>query len=237
MKILFFDTETTGLPTVNINDKILFEELYHYPYIVQLSYIIFDTNTKKIEHISNSIIKMNSFTIISDESIAIHKITNEMSQTYGIPIHDALKIMSEDIKIYNVEELIAHNIKFDINMLYVEIMRIQTIVNYQWKTYFIEFYNKLNNLNKYCTMLKTIEFCNIKSINKSGKEFIKYPKLSELHSKIFGTIPNNLHNSLIDVLVCMRCYYYIIHNIDLLDVLTIKNNTIEVLTLFQTTFM
>ena len=45
MKLIIFDTETTGLPkTKNIN----IDYLYLWPYIVQFSYIIYDTEINKI---------------------------------------------------------------------------------------------------------------------------------------------------------------------------------------------
>ena len=43
---------------------------------------------------------------------------------------------------------------------------------------------------------------------------IKYPKLMELHKHLFNTIPDGLHNSMVDVLVCLRCYGKIKHNVD-----------------------
>ena len=45
MKVLIFDTETTGLPqTRNINQ----ETLHQWPHIVQFSYVIFDTELNDI---------------------------------------------------------------------------------------------------------------------------------------------------------------------------------------------
>ena len=34
----------------------------------------------------------------------------------------------------------------------------------------------------------------------------KYPRLSELHNVLFGAVPENLHNAMVDVLVCLRCF-------------------------------
>lgn len=34
----------------------------------------------------------------------------------------------------------------------------------------------------------------------------KYPRLGELHQVLFGSVPENLHNSMMDVLVCLRCF-------------------------------
>ena len=45
--------------------------------------------------------------------------------------------------------------------------------------------------------------------------YLKYPKLSELHAKLFTEDVKGLHNSLIDVFVCLRCYYYLEYKVDL----------------------
>jgi hypothetical protein len=64
-------------------------------------------------------------------------------------------------------------------------------------------------------MQESIVFCGIKANDKSGKEYNKFPKLLELHQKLFESIPNNLHNSFNDILVTLRCYIKLKHNIDL----------------------
>jgi hypothetical protein len=43
-------------------------------------------------------------------------------------------------------------------------------------------------------------------VSKYGKEYTKFPKLSELHEKLFATKPQNLHNSLVDILITLRCF-------------------------------
>ena len=45
--------------------------------------------------------------------------------------------------------------------------------------------------------------------------------LVELHEKLFEETPKNLHNSLIDILVCFRCYYKMYNG---KDILTIDQN-------------
>ena len=37
------------------------------------------------------------------------------------------------------------------------------------------------------------------------------------YEKLFNEVPNNLHNSLNDVLVCFRCYYKMRYNLDILQ--------------------
>ena len=50
---------------------------------------------------------------------------------------------------------------------------------------------------------------------RDGEEFVRYPKLIELHEKLFKSVPTNLHNSFIDVIVCLRCFYKMTHKKDL----------------------
>ena len=88
MKIAVFDTETTGLPkTKTINEP----SLHLWPYIVQFSYIIYDTELKKITKTVDLVIKIPENIDISDEVSDIHGITNFISQTSQYKIEDALK--------------------------------------------------------------------------------------------------------------------------------------------------
>lgn len=38
------------------------------------------------------------------------------------------------------------------------------------------------------------------------KKYKKFPKLSELHEHLFGYVPEDLHNALVDTMVCLRCF-------------------------------
>ena len=72
MKILVFDTETTGLPERSASIK----ETDKWPYIIQISYIFYDlSNTKTV--IKDDYIKINSNIEIPRESLKKHKISKE----------------------------------------------------------------------------------------------------------------------------------------------------------------
>ena len=225
MKLIIFDTETTGLPKSKIIDTI---SLKLWPYIVQFSYIMYDTELNTILKIKDSIIKIPDTIIITKENSDIHGITNEISKEKGQDINLVIFEFIEDCN--NSDLLIAHNMEFDINVLKVEILRQQLVnklfidnKNINNKNIDNNYLVNLSIIKKYCTMQTTIQLCNIKKINKNGKEFIKFPKLSELHEKLFNTIPKNLHNSLNDVIVCLRCYYFLNNKVDLLEI----NNKIK----------
>jgi DNA polymerase III epsilon subunit-like protein len=204
MKVLIFDTETTGLPQSKIISQ---DTLDKWPHIVQYSFIIFDTSLNTIVEIKDYIIRLQDGLLIPSESTAIHGITNEISEKDGVSIEVALKDFFDTLK--EVDLLVGHNIGFDINMIYIELLRIIYFKDYHpnlISSYKFDLHFLTNYKNIYCTMQESVDLCNIKAVTKFGKEYTKFPKLSELHETLFQTTPKNLHNSLIDILITLRCY-------------------------------
>ena len=69
---------------------------------------------------------------------------------------------------------------------------------------------------KYCTMKNGRGICNILKLSNDGKEYyLKWPKLIELYEKLFGESIENLHDSLVDTVACLRCYLKMSENIEL----------------------
>jgi DNA polymerase III epsilon subunit-like protein len=214
MRFLVFDTETSGLPKTKIISP---DTLKLWPNIVQFSYVIYDLSLNDIIKTKNYIIKIPK-DISLEESSKIHGITNEISETQGIELIKAFDEFFDDLK--EVNNLVGHNIEFDINMIKVELMRIinERLVNQEKVNVCKHYLYYLTNYKNICCTLKdTVELCNIQLINKQGKPYLKFPKLSELHEKLFNKTPTNLHNSFIDILVTLRCLIKIKHNFDLND--------------------
>ena len=214
MIILVFDTETTGLPETRIINP---ETLNLWPYIVQFSYVIYDTELNSIVDLRDYIIKLPSYVKISEESINLHGITKENSNKLGSDIIDILKEFFYYLK--TCDKLVGHNISFDINMLKVELLRLIYADIFD-KPNEIKYYKKClyyitNYKNICCTLKDSIELCNIEATNRFGKKYLKYPKLFELNEKLFDNEAKNLHNSLVDILVTLRCFMKIKYNIDL----------------------
>ena len=67
-------------------------------------------------------------------------------------------------------------------------------------------------------MQESVELCNIKALTKTGKEYVKFPSLSELHKHLFNVVPKKLHNSLNDVLICLRCFYKMHFDVDIVAI-------------------
>jgi len=215
MRVLVFDTETTGLPKSKIMNP---DTLNLWPHIVQFSYVIYDTALNDIVESKDAIVKVKDGITIPEDSIKIHGITNESSQKNGINIEFILNEFFYHLR--NVDLLVGHNISFDINMIKVELLRFIYEAKYnisenEAKAYKFNLHFLTNYKNIYCTLNESINLCNIKAIDKFGKEYTKFPKLLELHQKLFESTPNNLHNSFNDILVTLRCFMKLKHDIDL----------------------
>ena len=216
MNILIVDTETTGLSKA----KMITEKTLHlWPNIVQFSYVIYNKETNTLLKTVDHIVKVPDSIVISEENSNIHGITDIISKTSGIDIQYVLTEFMEDYN--NADIVVAHNMEFDFNIIKVEFMR-QIYKDNQSSSEKDEIIQKLNCLKTSkklcCTMQESLEICNIKALTKDGKEYVKFPSLTELHKYLFNVVPKKLHNSLNDVLICLRCFYKMHFDVDILDI-------------------
>ena len=204
MLVLCFDTETTGLPEGR-NTSIY--ELEKWPHIVQLSFMVYDTEQKKIVQEYDQIIRIGEHVELTPKSVEIHGITREMIETRGIPIGDALYAFK--CALQNTECSIGHNLSFDKRLLIVESIRNKGFDSNDNSIVQLRFGKE------FCTMLNSVDVCKIKMLRKNESVYYKYPTLLELHEHLFQIKPRNAHNSKVDVLICLRCYCKLAFNYDI----------------------
>jgi DNA polymerase III epsilon subunit-like protein len=177
--ILFFDTETTGLPPKRTE----FQANYHrWPRLVQLAYLVFDVNGKRLAS-GNHIIRPEGFIIPPDAS-RIHGITQRMAEKDGEPLNTVLRNFLSYAETARI--LVAHNMEFDLHVIRAELLRRKIHSDFHLRP-------------QICTMKTTTDFCNL--YRK------KWPKLTELHYRLFGTDFKNAHNALSDVEAAARCFF------------------------------
>lgn len=213
MNILIFDVETTGLlPKTSADPPV---------YITQLSFALYDAMSRRLLKTYNAYINIPEHVEISEKITQLTGINREKLLSEGIDIIDVLERFYDAY--CRADIVVAHNLDFDSKVMEIEANR-----NYErlknkneemaphivWM--FDSIYIKLTNIEMKCTMKMSKELCNIERVNSRGT-YIKFPTLCELYEKLFHTKPENLHNSMIDVLVCLRCYVKLAHNIDISD--------------------
>ena len=212
MKILVFDTETTGLPQKDPsgNEPSIYD-FQKWPHIIQISYIFYDlSNNDTI--IKNDYIKINNNINIPPQSYEKHKLTHEILNTKGINIIPALKEFNQFVK--KSDLIVGHNISFDKRLVIVENLRNKLKPN------FTTFKGKeIIKKNEFCTMRKTTKHCNIIKYSKKNKPYCKTPSLSELYLNLFpeSKLPQELHNSLVDILITFKCYIKFNFNLNITD--------------------
>ena len=177
MKLLIFDTETTGLPLKKLSAE---KESGNWPHIVSISWVILDSDSNEILSQQNFVIKPLGWHV-PVESTAIHGISHELAEKIG-------KDLSHVISIFLAEEydlLVAHNIDFDMNVLI-------NAIKWDLELSLPIFPQQI------CTMKLSKNICKL-----PGNFGFKYPKLKELYFHAFHQYPfeAKLHNSMYDVLI------------------------------------
>jgi DNA polymerase-3 subunit epsilon len=179
---LFFDTETTGIPK---NRKAPVSDSRNWPRLVQLAWLMTDERGAEFKS-AEYIIKPQGFSIPKEAS-RIHGITDDLANQRGVDLEAVLAEIIADLAQALV--LIAHNMEFDEKIVGAEFFR-------------LGHRNHLAEKNKRCTMKAATDLCQI-----PGPYGYKWPRLDELHKKLFRDDFDNRHNALADVRACARCYF------------------------------
>ncbi len=179
---LFFDTETTGLPR---NWRAPVTDLNNWPRMIQIAWILCDDEGSRIEA-DDFIIKPENFEIPIDAS-RVHGISTEMAINEGEELETVLIMFNNLVE--QADFIVAHNISFDEKILGAELLR---------KGIRSDFGGK----RKLCTMQASTDYCQL-----PGPYGYKWPKLSELHIKLFGENFDEAHDASVDINATEKCFW------------------------------
>ncbi len=179
---LFFDTETTGVPK---NYKAPVTDIANWPRMVQIAWLLYNDQQQAVAR-QEYIIRPEGFTI-PEEAAKIHGISTQKALEEGV----SLQMVLEEFKDYISESkaIIAHNISFDEKIVGAEFVRKNIS-------------HALFAKPRICTMHGSTNFCQL-----PGRYGFKWPKLSELHIKLFGEDFEGAHDALADIEATARCYW------------------------------
>ncbi|MFQ6539735.1 MULTISPECIES: 3'-5' exonuclease [Aphanothece] len=180
--LLFFDTETTGLPRSRHAPA---SDLANWPRIVQIAWLLTDHQGHRKQTVE-AIIRPDGFAIPADAA-RVHGITTARAMAEGQPLPDVLQRLLADLR--RADTLIAHNLAFDEKVLGAELLRCGLP-------------NPLPSLSRNCTMEASTELCQL-----PGSFGPKWPSLEELHQHLFGSGIDGAHHALVDVEATARCFF------------------------------
>lgn len=187
MKILFYDTETTGLP--NRNRDLYFKTQ---PYVAQLAYLL-DEDGEVLEERDVLVQPYDEHWVMNPISLSIHGKTREMCET-GVTLPEMLDDFIDAIT--EADVLVCHNVAFDRLIMQIQAAKIDK----EMDTYTI-----FEGKPHVCTMLSALPICKIPP--KDGrKNSFKWPTLQETHKHFFGEEFDGAHDALADITATRRCW-------------------------------
>lgn len=191
--ILFYDTETTGLPLWRKPS-----EHPDQPHICQLAALLTDDEGNGYGSM-DMLIRPDGWTI-PDEATEIHGISTEKATQGGVPANIAIGAFlgmwrKSDIRV-------AHNESFDARLVRIQLKRGDgpDCVD-EWKAG-----------KAFCTLKAATGIVNLPPTEKmlaSGFNKPKPPKLGECIKHFFGEELEGAHDALVDVRACARVYFHL----------------------------
>ena len=183
MQYIAFDFETSGLPKGR--KPVTQETLGQYDTCraVSLSAARFSSKGRLVDTF-DAMVYPEDFEI-SPGSVAIHGITEDMAKSNGRPF---IQVFTDFMTFIGprTKTLVAHNAKFDTNVLRSEMLRHKIDLSL------------IEDLTFRCTL------------ELYRERFLKPIRLGVLYEEIFGEQFENAHNSLADCIACGRVYPYVI---------------------------
>ncbi|MBL4586999.1 MAG: PHP domain-containing protein, partial [Flavobacteriales bacterium] len=184
---LIYDTETTGLPK---NYKAPLTDSDNWPRLVQLAWQLHADDGSLLEA-QNFIVRPDGFDIPYN-SEKIHGISTEKALNEGLPLEEVLDFFSEVLS--RTQVIAGHNIEFDNSIMGAEYLRLSDT-------------NPITEFPSVDTKNESTHYCAIPG-GRGGK--FKWPKLTELHVKLFNEAFDEAHNAAADVAATARCFFVLV---------------------------
>ena len=182
--VLFFDTETTGIPDRAYKWDVDFMK---YPHVVQIAWI----HGCKVE---NHIIRPDGWEI-PQEIVDVHGITTEYALEHGEPFASVVDMFIQDC--HDAGLICGHNIHFDTGIVKANILR-----ELGWEYYDAnEVETALFKGKRIDTMRPTMKWVDARRANGA----VKFHNLSELYSRCFPGETFPAHDALEDVKAVAKC--------------------------------
>jgi len=196
--VLFFDTETTGVPK---NYKAPMTDIDNWPRIIQLAWLVADLQGNVITT-REVLIKPNGWIIPKADFWIRHGFDTDISLRDGRPLDEVMPEFVNDLQ--GCAWMVAHNLAFDHPIVGAEMIRLGM--------------KSARKAEKICTMEATVDLCKIPfgkerawlSKKQGSKGGYKWPKLEELHLFLFGKDFEGKHQAGGDVAALKACFYELI---------------------------
>lgn len=195
---MFYDVETNGLPDKKKAKYAGPQDVEVWPRVIQLAWRLCDEAGQALSE-GNHLIKPDGWEIPADKFWIEHGFSTELSDANGVPLSSALTPFIMDMQ--QARYLVSHNQAFDYNVVGAECVRLN--------------FRSAHRPARICTKEASTEFCALPFESQSryrggtawGKREYKWPRLDQLHAKLFGRDFENAHDALGDVSALQVCFF------------------------------
>lgn len=181
--LLFIDTEASGLPK---KWYLPYTAPGNWPYAVQVSWLIYSKDGKKIKE-ENHYISNNDFEI-SASALHIHGLTKDFLQQNGMPRRQLLAILSKDLQEYQ-PMIVGHFLELDYHIIGADYFREGMV-------------NPMESLPAFCIM--------IASQHLQQNPHNKYLRLGSLYELLFKQPLLCQHNAMADAAATADCFFELV---------------------------
>ena len=194
MKILAYDTETTGFPRGHDYT------LPDMPHLAAVTGILYDTDKAYVISSVNLFVQPDNWSMLPDAA-AVNGLTTEFLTEYGIPLPHVLRPF---MYLANKADLcVAHNALFD--------QKIMSIGLWRWMNDYEEsrteedahyIVQQWQNIPQFCTQRESKAA--VGALDKRGR--IKAPKLTEAYQHFFGKELDKAHSTNADTVAVLEIF-------------------------------
>lgn len=188
MKVLFFDTETTGLKFDNLpctHEK--------QPMVIQLGLKLDGSNRR--EHARINLMARPQGWLMGDKAKEITGLDEEMATEFGIHFITMVEMFLDYVE--NADIIVAHNAGYDITVMRRAVFVYCEQTGQKYKDPF-------EGKTIICTMLAAMDI--VKATPKRYGKW-KWPNLTECMRFFFNEDHSMAHDALADVIACARVFY------------------------------
>lgn len=201
-RVLFFDTETNGLPA---NRWVPPAQHKHWPHILQIAWSLWsigDGGDATLLTQASLYVQPPPDMVWSAEAAKVHGLTRPLLRDLGVPAEQVLTWFAADAR--EADLIVAHNLDFDKKVVWAAAARTGLPALSDPATWWPK--------AEQCFMLATTNICKIPTQPTEKcpvpKSPYKWPRLSDVWTWLWPTrpLPTDLHDASVDVDVLVQCW-------------------------------
>ena len=192
MRVLVFDTESTGLiRTTSYSDV-------NNPYLASLAVLLYDTEANRIVSSLNTTIYPAGW-VMSSEAEAVNGLSTQYLQDTGVPSQAVIPLFMPITS--KADLVVGHNVGFDIKIMSAALWRhiiIEHSENFAHEVITKHWLTK----PAFCTMKESRR--EVQALDKRGR--VKAPTLTETYKHFFGKDLDRAHSANADAVAALEIY-------------------------------